>query len=231
MRDDARSKAGAGDRATASVVMSAHGRSRARARGRYKVECFPPMRDSFGNIIYKDEKRRGLLGFLKHPLVLAGVLANVRIPIPDFDHPKWVECIDNIVVTEGLNIIGDSTLRGGTRYTAWYLLLKGTGTPLAADTMASHGSWSEITPYSNSVRPTWTPGSMSSGSVDNSASVAVFNINGTSTIYGCGLSSDSTKGGTSGKLYSAGDFASSRAVVSGDTVNVTYTGSYADDGV
>jgi hypothetical protein len=56
-------------------------------------------------------------------------------------------------------------------------------------------------------------------------SVAVFSINATSTIAGAFLASDNTKGGTSGVLFSVSNFTSpgDRNVVSGDTLNVTYT--------
>jgi hypothetical protein len=55
--------------------------------------------------------------------------------------------------------------------------------------------------------------------------VATFTINATVTVGGAFLTSDNTKGGTSGVLFSAADFESpgDRAVVSGDTVTVTYT--------
>ena len=136
---------------------------------------------------------------------------------------KWRDGFQNIVVTTGLNILLDSTIKTGVSSPAWYVGLKGMGTMVAADTMASHGGWSELTPYSDSTRPAYTTGTISSGSVDNSASKAVFNINGSSTIYGCFLANNSTKGGTTGTLYGGGDFGSSRAVVNGDTLNVTVT--------
>jgi hypothetical protein len=61
--------------------------------------------------------------------------------------------------------------------------------------------------------------------ITNSASVAVFSINGTTTVGGAFLTSNNTKGGTTGILFSASDFTApgDRAVVSGDTLNVTYT--------
>lgn len=136
---------------------------------------------------------------------------------------KWIDNFENLVVTAGLNKVLDATFKTGLASPAWYVGLKGTGTPLAADTMASHSSWSELVPYSNSNRPTFTPGSISAGSVDNSAAKAVFNINGTSTIVGAFLSDDNVKSGTTGTLYGVGDFAASRGVASGDTLNVTVT--------
>jgi hypothetical protein len=63
----------------------------------------------------------------------------------------------------------------------------------------------------------------------NSASVAVFNINATQTVGGAFLTSDNTKSGSTGTLFSAADFSApgDRAVTSGDTLNVTYTLSLA----
>lgn len=136
---------------------------------------------------------------------------------------KWKDDFKNIVVTAGLNILLDSTIKTGVSSPAWYVGLKGTGTMIAADTMSSHSGWSELTPYSDSTRPAFTPGTIASGAVDNSAAKAVFNINGSSTIFGCFLVNNSTKGGTTGTLYGGGDFSSSRAVVNGDTLNVTVT--------
>jgi hypothetical protein len=135
----------------------------------------------------------------------------------------WVEEFDNLVTTVGKNKYLDATLKTGLSSPAWYAFLKGTGTVAAADTMASHSGWSEDTNYSNANRPAWTPGTVSSGSVDNSASPAAFTINGTTTIYGAGLVDNNTKGGTTGTLLGAADFGSSRAVISGDTLNVTVT--------
>jgi len=61
--------------------------------------------------------------------------------------------------------------------------------------------------------------------VTNTASKAVFTINGTTTVGGAFLTSNDTKGGTTGTLFSAADFQSpgDRSVVSGDILNVTYT--------
>ena len=133
---------------------------------------------------------------------------------------KWVEEFENLVVTAGLNKYLDATLKTGLASPAWYVGLKGSGSVVAGDTLASHAGWSEITPYSGN-RPAWTPGTISSGSVDNSASKAVFNINADTTVYGAFLASVNT--GTSGTLLGGGDFSSSRAVLNGDTLNVTIT--------
>jgi hypothetical protein len=51
-----------------------------------------------------------------------------------------------------------------------------------------------------------------------------FSINGTTTVAGAFLTTDNTKGGTAGTLFSASDFTGGdRLLQSGDTLNVTYT--------
>ncbi len=136
---------------------------------------------------------------------------------------KWVDGFENLVVTEGLNELLTRLAKTVPGNVLWYVGLKGTGAPVAGDTMASHASWAELTPYSDATRPAFTPGAVSGGSLDNSASKAVFNINATSTIFGAFFTDNSTKGGSTGKLYGAGDFAASRGVADGDTLNVQVT--------
>ena len=136
---------------------------------------------------------------------------------------KWADWFENLVVTAGRDKYLDATLKTGLATPAWYVGLKGTGTVVAADTMASHAGWAELTPYSNATRPAFTAGTISGGSVDNSASKAVFNINSPSTIFGAFMADNSTKGGTTGTLLGAGDFTASRAVENGDTLNVQVT--------
>ncbi len=136
---------------------------------------------------------------------------------------KWREVKKNLVTTVGLNHVLSSTLDGGTQITAWYVGLKGAGTPVAADTMASHSSWTEVVAYSQAVRQTLTLGTAAAGSIDNTASKATYSINGTATVAGAFINSDNTKSGTSGTLYGVVDFSSSRSVISGDTLEVTVT--------
>lgn len=141
---------------------------------------------------------------------------------------KWVELWKNIVVNEGLDALLDSTLAGTAADSTWFVGLKSTGTPDAADTMASHATWTELTPYAGN-RPAWTAGAVGSQSVDNVGNEASYSITGSSTIYGAFLTADTS--GTAGILYAAGDFSASRAVSNGDTLEVTATFTTADDGV
>lgn len=134
---------------------------------------------------------------------------------------RWRDGFDNIVVTLGLNALLNNTFQAAAGSVNWYVGLKNSGTVALADTMSSHAGWTENATYSNANRPAYTNnGVASGGATSNSSSKATFNINGSTTIYGAFLTSDNTVSGTSGTLYGAGDFSGSRAVVSGDTLNV-----------
>jgi hypothetical protein len=143
---------------------------------------------------------------------------------------KWQAQEHNLVVNVGLKDMNEKYFTGSGYTAAWYLGLYGaaaTNDPAAGDTMASHAGWTEITAYSESTRPQCTFGTSTTADpsvISNSASVAVFSVNGTATVGGAFLTSNNTKGGTTGILFSAGDFQApgDRAVVSGDTLNVTY---------
>lgn len=128
----------------------------------------------------------------------------------------------NLVTTVGHNKYLDATLKTGLASPAWYVGLKGNGSVVAGDTLDSHAGWAEDQNYSNATRVAFTPGTIAGGAVDNSASKAVFNINGTTTIYGAFLCDQSNKASNVGTLLGGGDFTEgSRAVVNGDTLNVT----------
>jgi len=145
---------------------------------------------------------------------------------------KWTAESKNLVVNVGLQYMAGTALDGATaRITSWYIGLYGAGasnTPAASDTMSSHAGWTEITAYSNATRPAATFAAATTANpsvVTNTASKASFSINsGTQiTIGGAFLTSDNTKGGTTGTLFSASDFTGGdRSVVNGDTLQVTY---------
>jgi hypothetical protein len=143
---------------------------------------------------------------------------------------KWTEENHNLVVNVGLKDMNDKYFSGSSYTAAWYIGLYGAAAsndPAAGDTMSSHAGWTEVTAYSESTRPAATFGAATTADpsvITNSSSVAVFSINGTTTVGGAFLTSDDTKGGTTGILFSASDFQSpgDRSVVSGDVLNVTY---------
>jgi hypothetical protein len=144
---------------------------------------------------------------------------------------KWAEENHNLVVNEGLQDMNTKYFSGSGYTAVWYIGLYGSGatnSPAAGDTMASHIGWTEVTAYSQATRPAVTFGTATTADpsvITNSASPATFSINGTTTVGGAFLTSNNTKGGTTGILFSASDFQSpgDRSVVNGDTLTVTYT--------
>ncbi len=140
---------------------------------------------------------------------------------------KWEDDIENLVTTVGKNFTLDTTL-GNTAGGAVVMGLKGTGTAVVADTQASHASWLEVglanAPTYSGNRPTPTFSAASAGSKTTSSAVS-FSITSTGTVAGCfiNIGGSATKDNTTGTLFSAGDFASSKSVVSGDSIAVTYT--------
>ncbi len=140
---------------------------------------------------------------------------------------KWSDEIKNVVTTVGKNDLLDKYLAGSAYTAAWYVgLISGTGytsAPVAGDTAASHTGWTEDSGYSQGARPTagWSAASGGSKSLSSAAS---FSINATVTIKGCFLISNSTKGGTTGILFSAGLFSGGdKTLASGDTLQVSYS--------
>ena len=140
---------------------------------------------------------------------------------------KWEAPIENLVTTVGKNLTLD-TILGNSAAGAVVMGLKGVGTANVADTQASHASWLEVglanAPTYSGNRPTPSFSAASAGSKTTSSAVS-FSITGTGTVAGCfiNIGGSATKDSTTGTLFSAGDFSSSKAVVSGDTIAVTYT--------
>lgn len=174
-------------------------------------------------------------GLITSPGSSEGVKATGRFVVECYDKDgklKWVDDSKNLVVNVGLQYMAGTALDGSTsRITSWYLGLYGAASsnnPAAGDTMSSHAGWTEVTDYTEATRPaaTFVAATTANPSVvTNSASKAQFTMNATVTVGGAFLTSNNTKGGTSGTLFSAKDFDApgDRSVVSGDVVLVTYT--------
>lgn len=143
---------------------------------------------------------------------------------------KWESITPNLVVNVGLQDMNTQYFKGATYTAAWYIGLYGAGatnSPAAGDTMSSHAGWTEVTAYSQATRPAVSFGTATTANpsvISNSASPATFSINGTTTVGGAFLTTNSTKSGTTGTLFSASDFTSpgDRSMVNGDTLTVTY---------
>ncbi len=140
---------------------------------------------------------------------------------------KWSDTFHNLVMNEGVQNMNTQYFKGSAYTAAFFLGLvtgPGSGTTFAAtDTLASH-AWTENTDYSG-ARKSVTFGTATTANpsvISNSASPSSFAMNATATIAGAFLCTVSS--GTSGVLFSAGDFTGGdKFVDSGDTLNVTYT--------
>jgi hypothetical protein len=147
---------------------------------------------------------------------------------------KWVDAIENLVVTVGKNDLLTQYFKGTSWTAAWYMGLVeqiGSFVPQysTGDTLASHGNgtstgWAESTAYSGTNRITVGWGTASAGSLSSTSTT--FSINGTATIAGALMCQTQTRATTTGVLYSAGSFTGgNRSVVSGDSLLVTFTAS------
>ena len=132
----------------------------------------------------------------------------------------------NGITDVGIDAILDIMMHGSSQITAWFLgLIDASGyTGLSpSDTMASHAGWSEFTTYSEGTRPAWQEDAASGQSITNTT-LADFSITGAVTLKGAFLTSNSTKGGAAGTLWSTALFSGGDlAAINGDTVRLKYT--------
>jgi hypothetical protein len=143
---------------------------------------------------------------------------------------KWEDSMHNLVVNEGLQDMNTKYFKGSTYTAAFFLgLITGpaSGTSyVAGDNLTTHSGWTEFTNYSGS-RKAVTFGTATTADpsvISNSASPAQFSISGAGGVV-AGAFLCTVASGTSGILFSEADFQApgDRTVVSGDTLNVTYT--------
>jgi hypothetical protein len=142
---------------------------------------------------------------------------------------KWSDSFHNLVVNEGLQNMNQTFFKGSGYTAAWYLGLvtgPGSGTSFAAgNTLATHAGWTENTAYTGN-RKAVTFGTATTADpsvIDNSAAPSSFTMNANAQVI-AGAFLCSVSSGTSGVLFSAGDFTGGdKTVDSGDTLAVTYT--------
>lgn len=135
---------------------------------------------------------------------------------------KWAEKFHNMLTTEGLNHAVDVIFSGATQTATWYIGAKGAGTVALTDTMASHAGWSEVTAYDEATRQAFVETAASGGQTSNTGNLAKITASSTITVAGLFITSNSTKGGTTGILLAAGDFASSKTLDAGETLDLGY---------
>jgi len=135
--------------------------------------------------------------------------------------------VKNLVVNQGKNDILETYFHDGTQTasTSWFMGLisnSGYSAIAAGDTASSHAGWTEFTGYSEATRQAWGQGAAASQSITNATPVT-FSINATGTVKGAFIITNSTKGGTTGKLWAAALFSADVPVNNGDQLKVTYT--------
>jgi len=133
----------------------------------------------------------------------------------------------NGIVNEGKNLLLDVMFSDETPVgsASWYIgLIDNSGFSSLADTdtMSSHSGWNEFTSYSEANRVGWGPGAAASQSITN-ATAATFNITGSGTVKGPFITSNNTKGGTTGYLWATALFSADVPVNNGDQLKITYT--------
>lgn len=161
-----------------------------------------------------------------------GGIFDVKCYGPD-GRVKWHEKATNQVVGEGLDYILGILLQGNTPSDPWYVgLMSSTPTVVEGDQLTgTHSGWTEVTSYSEGSRQEFVDGSISTHSIDNSGSKASFSINSDSTTIGGAFLADSSTTGTNGLLLCAAAFdGGDKSADSGDTLEVQYSFSAADDG-
>ena len=140
------------------------------------------------------------------------------------------ESTANLLPTQGLNYLLETSLRNGAQQTQWYLaIFSGAYTPVAGVTASTFtSSATEITSasegYTETTRRPWTSVAASGGVTDNVADRAAFTIASANevTIRGAALLSDPVKGGTNGVLMSIARFTNARTESSGNVFNLGY---------
>jgi len=214
----------------ASIGRNAKESEQTKAMGRYTVECVGPVEEFRARYILLRDKIQAIKDGGRFYRMLRG--RSLRKMLHEFAaipmEPKWVEEFDNLVTTVGKNDMLDKYLAGSSYTAAWYIGLIGltsyTTGAAVGDTMASHAGWVEDVEYSQTARPTTSWAAAANGSKALSAA-CVYSINGDgTTIKGCFLNTISTKGGTTGTMFSAGLFTGGdKILANGDTLNVSYT--------
>lgn len=142
----------------------------------------------------------------------------------------WGKEGDNLIPTEGLAHLLNVALGGTAKPAGYYLaIFSGSAAPAANWTAASFAAVAnEIVSmaegHTGATRPAWTPTNTTTGSIDNMTTVASLTIATASqlNVTGAALLSSSQRGGTTGVLVSASQYAAPRVFQNGDTYELGY---------
>jgi len=130
----------------------------------------------------------------------------------------------NGITDVGMLYLLEAGFRGGTQISTWYAGLidnSGYTGDNPSDTMSSHSGWSEITTeYNEATRQTLAFPAAASRTITASVS---FTMNASKTIQGIFVCDNSTKGGTTGTLWSTALFSTPPGLVSGNVLTANYS--------
>jgi len=134
------------------------------------------------------------------------------------------EFTHNLVVTEGLNYILGSALRGVTAIPSWYIAIFSGDVTVAAGWTAANftANATELTAYSSATRPAWEPTAVSGGVISSYSAKAEFVATSAITVRGAGLLSSSVKSGTTGTLVAASKFGTAKSLAEDEILDVGY---------
>lgn len=141
----------------------------------------------------------------------------------------WVYS-DNIVTTQGLELLLNIALGGTSKISNFYLgLFSGSATPAANWTAANFASnaseiISQTEGFAGVNRPAWTPSAASGSTINNFSSEASITIITSSSlnINGVALLTQQARGATTGSLISATKYPVTRVVQNGDILDIGY---------
>lgn len=132
--------------------------------------------------------------------------------------------VRNGITTAGITDMFEQYLRQGSGTTPSLGLIDSDNyTALSSsDTMASHTGWTENVDYSESTRPVWGPDAAAGAAVTNSVKV-LFTMTSAVNLRGLFVTSDSTKSGTAGVLWSTALFGIITSVEAGQVARAGYS--------
>ena len=140
---------------------------------------------------------------------------------------ELVEEVHNLVTTEGLNYLLDSSLSGGTQHTNFYVTAyKNNVTPAANWTSANFDTTADeidATDVTSATRVAWVDAGVAAGQVDNYASKAEYTVlSATLDLYGVAFVTGTAYGGTSDVLVAASAFGAVRNLLQNDVIGFGY---------
>jgi hypothetical protein len=133
--------------------------------------------------------------------------------------------VPNGITDVGMNALLGIMFHGDTQITTWYIGIvnnSGFSAFANADTMGSHAGWTEWTSYDEAARVEWVEDAAAARAISNTTT-ADFTISAAGTLHGIFVTSDSTKAGTTGTLWSTAAFSSNITVADNDVIKITYT--------